>query len=290
LLAAGCRKKDTTGLRFTETAYTLSLGETIYLTFEITPSNGRQTRVTSKSEWPDIVSVPYGSFSAVPVTGEIYGTSVITATVGHGIEASCTVTVTGNTGKSLSEMMELFRNLQYHVSFHKSLYTIDGYGHIPEFVANKETGIFTEISVAIFPTRADAELCLPFFQSMLPYSCKIDGNNIYWGAQKEVAIYEGTESGTDEPENSKTASQITSAFQTAGYNVQSQTIAGMSALVAVKGVNTLTVITFPSVALATEAKPTYDAAAQAMGQTCKRDGKNVYYGTAAAVAVYDAIA
>lgn len=96
---------------------------------------------------------------------------------------------------------------------------------------------------------------------------------------------------TVDPGDGKTVNQITIAFQVAGYIVESQTVMGISALVALKAStgDTLTVTIFPSVELATQAKPTYDAAAQAVGQTCKQDGKNIYYGTAAAIAVYDAI-
>lgn len=89
----------------------------------------------------------------------------------------------------------------------------------------------------------------------------------------------------------KTVAQVTSAFQTAGYSVTSATVLGVSTLTAIKLTtsDTLMVLFYPSESEATTAKSGIDATASASSYICKQDGKNIYYGTAAAIAVYEAI-
>ena len=85
------------------------------------------------------------------------------------------------------------------------------------------------------------------------------------------------------------SAQIKTALQNAGYTVDDESAGGITVLVATKGLDMLQVMIFPSAALATEAKSTYDIAASMLGQTCKRDKNIVYYGTTAAIAVFDNI-
>ena len=92
-----------------------------------------------------------------------------------------------------------------------------------------------------------------------------------------------------EENKGKSVEQVTSTFEDAGYKVASQTVSGISALVAIKGTDTLTVLFYDNTKQATESKSTWDTAAKAVGYTCKQDNNNIYYGSAAAIAIYDGI-
>lgn len=85
----------------------------------------------------------------------------------------------------------------------------------------------------------------------------------------------------------RTVATVKAKFEANGYTVTSSTQMGVSVLIAAKGADMITVSFFPDVATATSSLPTYQSAASAVGQTCKRDGAIIYYGTASAVAIYD---
>lgn len=88
----------------------------------------------------------------------------------------------------------------------------------------------------------------------------------------------------------RTLASIKTKFQSSGYVVTELTMGGVGALTAVKSLTeSLTVLFFGSQALATENKPTWEASAATAGQTCKQDGGNIYFGTVAAISLYESI-
>lgn len=86
-----------------------------------------------------------------------------------------------------------------------------------------------------------------------------------------------------------TAEQITKAFEDEGYTVSSEELGGITSIIAVKETDLITVIICKDEDEAKTLKTTYDVSAGVLGVTCNIDGKVIYFGTAAAVAIYEKI-
>lgn len=87
----------------------------------------------------------------------------------------------------------------------------------------------------------------------------------------------------------KTIETVRTAYVEAGYTVNDATIANVSALTGSKDLDIITVLFTKSSSDAKKLLPTYENAASLVGHTCKQDEKNIYYGTAPAMAIYEAI-
>lgn len=98
------------------------------------------------------------------------------------------------------------------------------------------------------------------------------------------------------PAVGKTRAQVRAAFEAQGYTTEvSQDIAsmGMPAFTFEKGDGAtkeqMVAIFFTSEEVAAVAKPQYDEIAMGFGYVCKQDGRILYYGTAAAMQLFEEI-
>lgn len=87
----------------------------------------------------------------------------------------------------------------------------------------------------------------------------------------------------------KTAEQITKAFEDEGYTVTAEEKDGRTSIAAIKQTDLITLIICKDEDEAKTLKTTYDISAGVLGVTCNLDGKIIYFGTAAAVAIYEKI-
>lgn len=202
----GCNnnKNKITGLVFEETSYTLDMGKTADLMFFYTPLGVKQKKELGfgyRVKDNDIVSVHGADNSYIRVTAENYGTTLITI-FHNDYTATCTVTVQGAAGKTVSEVKKLFEDYNYNNVMSLS-YLIDPIlGQIPYLNPYKDGGITSEYEtmyVYFFKTEADAITALPYFVEKYNNTyttVKRDGNNIYFGTKEAVKIYEITNSST----------------------------------------------------------------------------------------------
>lgn len=92
---------------------------------------------------------------------------------------------------------------------------------------------------------------------------------------------------TDKDADEKTPDSVKAQMESSGYSVEVATVINVSTLIATKGSDILTVIFYPDTASADAAKSTADFSAGLLGYTCKQDGKIIYYGTSAAISVFE---
>lgn len=94
------------------------------------------------------------------------------------------------------------------------------------------------------------------------------------------------------PAAGKTRAQVQAAFEAQGYTTTiSQDVASMfmPAYTFEKGDEQMVAIFFTSADVAAVAKTQYDNIASDLGYTCKQDGRILYYGTTAAVQIFEGI-
>ena len=141
------------------------------------------------------VAVNIANKTAVKITANNFGTAKITAYTlnvkAKQLETWCIVHVIGNTGKSFTQIKELFGKSSYIYvgqSFDDGL----DFGKTAFYAFYRPADISSssqEINVVIFKTEADALLALPSYQRYKS-DAKIEGNNIYYGTFDAMELYE----------------------------------------------------------------------------------------------------
>jgi len=94
------------------------------------------------------------------------------------------------------------------------------------------------------------------------------------------------------PAIGKTKAQVKAAFEAAGYSEEysfDASTAFFPAYTYTKGTDSFVAIFCTDIAIATEVKPAFDEKAQANGLICKQEGRILYYGSEAAVAIFEMV-
>ena len=296
---AACDVKE---INLEGTEITVASGETVKMKIGYAPGLAKKAQFYAQYEDSDIAYakvVEEGRYLFLVVTGRAKGISTVSAVGRDGVRGNCVVTVTGGSGKDVNEIKSAFTNVGYKFysndfgSLEDTACIASLYFYQTASVSNGFTS--SNFSIVCYADDATASEWYGYYTTYSPSTKYVlDGHIIYKSDDVTTAIYEAVGGGSGGSNNGRelsslTAAQIKTALGTAGYTVDDESAAGITVLVAIKGIDMLQVVIFPSVALAIEAKSTYDIAANILGQTCKRDKNIIYYGTTAAITAFESI-